>query len=172
MTPPPVIFLGMSGVGKTTIAMSVAKKMNRTFIDTDESIASDYDQPLYMILDTMGTDAFIELEAKYVEQYAKPNHILAPGGSVIYGTATLERMAKGSVFIYLYDEPGHILDRITNLETRGIIGMEKKSFHDIWAERHTLYAQHANVQFNIHHHGFDKTVDHIVSFLSFLSPND
>ena len=41
-----IIFLGMAGVGKSSIGKSVANELALNFIDTDKVISDHYRQPL------------------------------------------------------------------------------------------------------------------------------
>jgi shikimate kinase len=164
----PIIFLGMAGVGKTSIAMDIATRMGGIFIDTDDQMMADRNQSLDAIISDIGNESFIELEAKYVQKNMSPSAILAPGGSFIYANEVIRAIRHQAILIYLYDEPQSILSRIPNLETRGIIGLERMSFSELWHDRHEKYQAAAHAQFNINHYGFKKTTRHIEVFLSLV----
>ncbi len=157
----PIIFIGMAGVGKTTIAKSIAKKTKSRFLDIDSVIMNHYNAPLDTIIRELGHDTFIATEAAFVRNHLKPNTILAPGGSFVYGLNTNTDIINQSIIIYLYDTPAAILKRIPNIETRGIVGLGPKSFEDIWAERHELYNKLAHIRFNVGEYGLSESINRI-----------
>jgi len=165
----PIIFLGMAGVGKTTIAKAVSVELNMHFIDTDDQIIHDKNIPLDELIKQIGDDAFINLEAEYVKKLLVKNCVFAPGGSFIYAKDVINSIKDDVVLIYLFDEQKNILNRIPNLKDRGIIGFTGNNFSEIYNERDLLYKEVAHVQFNINHFGFDKTTSNIIKFLKQLA---
>ena len=94
--------------------------------------------------------------------------VVSPGGSFIYSDDAIQNIRKNALFIYLYDDPMNIKKRISNLETRGILGLERTSFEDLCQERHKLYQQAAHIQFNLNHYGFDQVTNQIINYLTFI----
>ena len=164
-----IIFIGMAGVGKSSIGKAVASHYNFKFIDTDRLISADYSQPLSQIIDDIGSEKFNQLEANYVRKSVDDRAIISPGGSFIYSTETINEIKKDVVFLYLFDEPDNIKARISNLETRGIVGLDKKTFEELCFERHELYQGVANVQFQLNHYGFDQVTVQIINYLDKLN---
>lgn len=160
-----VIFIGMAGVGKSSIGKEVADYFKLPFIDTDKQISGDRHLPLNKIIDQIGIQEFNELEATYVEKSLNKMAIVSPGGSFIYSTDCINKIRNDVIFIYLFDEPKNIKARIPNIETRGIVGLKEKTFEELCFERHHLYKNVANVQFNINHYGFDQVTNQIIQFL-------
>ena len=160
-----VIFLGMSGVGKSTIGKDVAKRLSMSFIDTDDVIMKGECEDLQVLINRIGDDRFIELEVEYIKPLVQPNYILSPGGSFIYSTDFIQQIIKNVIFVYLYDTPENIFKRIKNIESRGIVGFNGTNFKEIHSRRDQLYKNVAHVQFNINLLGFSKTTDAIVNFL-------
>lgn len=159
-----IIFIGMAGVGKSSIGRLVASHFNLPFIDTDKLISGDRHLPLNQIIDEIGADQFNRLEAHYVEKSLDELSIISPG-SFAYSEDCINRIRDDVVFIYLFDEPHNIKSRIPNIETRGILGLNEKSFEELCFERHDLYKRVANVQFNVNHYGFDEVTNQIIQYL-------
>jgi shikimate kinase len=160
-----VIFIGMAGVGKSSIGKEVAHHFKLQFIDTDKQIARDQQLPLNEVIDHLGIQKFNELEAEYVQKSIDHLGIVSPGGSFIYSTDCIHKIRNDVIFIYLFDEPDNIKARIANIETRGIVGLKEKTFEELCFERHDLYKSVANIQFNINHFGFDQVTNQIIQFL-------
>ena len=163
-----IIFIGMAGVGKSSIGKAVAKHFNSQFIDTDKLISNDYHKPLNEVIEQIGTAEFNKLEAFYVEKSLQKLAIISPGGSFIYSTQTIHKIRNDAILIYLYDEPQNIKNRISNLETRGIVGLKEKTFEELCFERHNLYKRVANIQFNLNFYSFDQVTNQIIHYLDQL----
>ncbi|MGC6368078.1 MAG: shikimate kinase [Candidatus Marinamargulisbacteria bacterium] len=160
-----VIFFGMAGVGKSSIGSDVSKHLNLSFFDTDKIIETKNGTRLSDLIENLGIDKFKALEATTVIDCLGQNTVISPGGSFIYAEDQIKLIRHQAMFIYLYDEMSNILNRIPNLHTRGIIGLENNSFEDLFNDRHQRYTSVCDVQFNINHHGFKKTTDHIIEYL-------
>ncbi|RCW49471.1 shikimate kinase [Paenibacillus prosopidis] len=61
-----IILIGFMGVGKTTIGIHIAKKLNRDFIDVDQEIEKQYDMPVTQIFKTMGEQKFRQMEKEFI----------------------------------------------------------------------------------------------------------
>ena len=97
-----IIFLGMAGVGKTSIGRMVSKKSCLPFYDTDKLILNEFNQPLDTIINTLGNDSFLALESQHVLNLSRKKCIISPGGSFIYSTDVINQIKKDVLFIYLY----------------------------------------------------------------------
>ncbi|MEK9726522.1 MAG: shikimate kinase, partial [Candidatus Margulisiibacteriota bacterium] len=159
----------MAGVGKTSIAKAVASQLNFSFIDTDHLSINHFKTDLESLKTKLGSDQFIKVEAEFVVNSLKPKTILAPGGSFVYAKDTLSAIRNNVILVYLFDEPKNIKNRIPNIETRGIIGLEDKSFEELCFERDRLSKNVAHFQFNINHLGFSKTTSQIKSLIKLLN---
>ena len=160
------IFIGMAGVGKSTIGSAIAKKFNLKFYDVDSVIVQKFNTPINKLIEEKGAQEFKKIESNSVLELVGNNNVLAPGGSFIYSTEVIEKIKDRTLFILLYDNPDRIKKRINNLETRGIIGMETKSFEDIYYERMNLYKQVGNVQFNLEFQSFKAACDNISAYFN------
>ena len=160
-----VIFLGMAGVGKSSIGAEVSRYFDLSFIDTDRQIESLKKTKLSTLISSIGEDQFQVLEADTVVNNIKSNTIISPGGSFVYAADTIQQCRDQIILIYLHDTAHNIKQRIPNIAERGIIGLKNKSFETLFNERHKLYINACDVQFNINHHGFSKTTNHIIEYL-------
>ena len=66
-----LIFIGMAGVGKTTIGSNVAKKCNLLHIDIDNEISRIYNTPINKLIQKIGSSKFQQLESSLVEKNIK-----------------------------------------------------------------------------------------------------
>ena len=163
------IFLGMPGVGKSAIGRDVSNALNVPFFDTDKVISNEFNQPLHTVIKEIGEPTFLKKEAETVVRLADKPCIISPGGSFIYSKSTIKLLKKRAILIYLYDTPFQIYNRIPNIESRGIIGLNDRTFEELFVERHHLYKDGAHLQFNINHYGFDTTTAHIIDSLLLMN---
>ena len=166
-----IIFLGMAGVGKSSIGKSVAQELGLSFFDTDKLISNHYNQSIQDIITKYGDSKFNEIESTFVMKFTNDLNIISPGGSFIYSTEVIQNIRSESLLIYLYDEPHNIKKRISNLHTRGIVGLDKKSFEQLCSERHDLYQAVAHIQFNLNQFSFDEISRQIIEYLKLLLHN-
>jgi shikimate kinase len=163
-----VIFIGMAGVGKSAIGKTVALHLGLHFIDIDDLISNEFGAPLHDIINRYGESEFQRIESQFVVKSLGDQHILSPGGSFIYQNNTIDSIKNTTLFIYLFDTPEHILSRIPDIQSRGIIGINNKSFEELCVERHLLYESAANVKFNLNVYGFDVVTHQIIQYLKCL----
>ena len=73
-----------------------------------------------------------------------------------------------TLFILLHDNPINIKNRINNIDTRGIIGMENNSFEEIFYQRQGLYQNVCDLRFNLEFQSFKSVCNNIISYLDLL----
>jgi len=76
-----IVFIGFMGVGKTTIAKLVAKRLNRRMIDIDKEIEKKFQMPTTEIFKRYGEPFFRKQEKEMTLHYCKqPNLVISLGG--------------------------------------------------------------------------------------------
>jgi len=146
-----VTFIGMSGVGKSTIGRKIASDLGYKFIDVDKIIENKEGVNLQTILDKIGDSEFIKLEEQSVLglSFVK-NTIISPGGSVIYSDRALNYLKSISTIIYLEISLKEIEKRLSSSkELRGIVGLKQKTLAELYNERIALYEKYTDVQINV-----------------------
>lgn len=140
-----LVFIGFMGVGKTTVAKLVAKKLYRDFIDIDQEIEKEFDMPTTDIFQLIGEDKFREKEKDYVLHFCKqPLKVISLGGGAFMQDAIREACLQHSIVFYLdiswdsWKERLHML-----VDSRPVL--QNKSIDDIeelFNERKKTYEQH------------------------------
>ena len=80
-----VTLIGMPGAGKSTLGVVLAKKLGKRFVDTDLLIQEGTGKLLSELLEEHGVDGFIDIENKILRGLECENHVIATGGSAVYG---------------------------------------------------------------------------------------
>ena len=103
------------GTGKTAVGQSLAKKLDRKFIETDSLIERKAGKSIPEIFQHDGEIAFRELEIKVTKEAATmKNVVIACGGGVILNKINIDRLRESSGIVYLTASPGVILKRVSN----------------------------------------------------------
>ena len=143
-----IVLIGMAGVGKSTVGLSLAKALGFTFIDVDKYIWEKDGKTIQEIIDGEGDEALLQLEKQRMQEINLPRKVLAPGGSIIYHPDLMEYLKQNSVLIYLQDSLKNIEAKLTGEWDRGIVGLKNKSLRKIYNEREPLYAKYADITIN------------------------
>ena len=147
MNAPNIYLIGLMGSGKTTLGKSLAKKLNRPFIDTDQLIEQKSGVDVSMIFEFEGEIGFRERETKLLSEIAlKKDHIVSTGGGIILSKYNRDIIAKSGIIFYLKTQPAELFIRLQNDKTRPLLqGTNlKEKLTKIYAERCTLYEMTAD----------------------------
>lgn len=97
-----IVFIGFMGVGKTTVAQLVAKKLYRSFVDIDQEIEKEFQLPTTEIFDKVGETAFREKEKDYSIYYCKQKlNVVSLGGGAFMQQEIREACLKNSIVFHL-----------------------------------------------------------------------
>ena len=138
----------MPGAGKSTIGVLLAKAINYDFLDADLVIQKQYNKKLYEIINEKGIDEFLKIEDKIISDIDVKGTVIATGGSAVYGENAMKHMKENGVVVYLKLSCVEIINRISNIKTRGIAMKEGKTIFDIYNERVPLYEKYADIVIN------------------------
>lgn len=140
-----VTLIGMPGSGKTTIGQYLARHWGWTFFDTDHFIEAGEGKRLEEIIDVVGFEKFIQIEADYVQKVTGKHQVISTGGSVIYVDAAMQHLRAMSTVVYLDVPVAELELRAGDLKARGVVIAPGKSMTDLWRERHPLYLKYAHL---------------------------
>ena len=147
MKAPNIYLIGLMGSGKTTLGKSLAKKLNRPFIDTDQLIEQKSGVDVSMIFEFEGEKGFRERETKLLSEIAlKKEHIVSTGGGIILSKYNRDVITKSGIIFYLKTQPAELFIRLQNDKTRPLLqgANLKEKLTKIYAERWPLYEMTAD----------------------------
>lgn len=140
-----ITFIGMSGVGKSTLGKGLAKELGYQFLDTDTLLQDRLGHGLQEYIEKEGDDAFTRVEGEVILSLSQePHRVIATGGSVIYSDAAMAYLRSFSLVVFLEDSLSHIRNRVTDVDNRGIVGLKNRSFDVLFNERQPLYHRYAH----------------------------
>ena len=132
----------MTGVGKTTIAKIVSKKLNLKLIDTDLNIEKKLAMKIPDIFLQKGESFFRSEEEKEVlDSIKKSNCIIALGGGAFLKKFVREKILKNSTSIWLDVNLKTLNKRIKWSKKRPLLNVENipEKINKLYAERKKIY---------------------------------
>ena len=139
-----IVLIGMPGVGKSTIGVLLAKQLGYSFLDTDLLIQVAEAKTLQQLIQKHGISGFCDLEAEYIRSVTVNAHVIATGGSVVYGKAAMRHLKTDAVVIHLDLSLDRLQKRLDDLDARGVAIAPGRDLSDLYAERHPLYLKYAD----------------------------
>ncbi len=143
-----IVLIGMAGVGKSAVGTLLAKTLGFDFIDLDDYILQKDGKRVQEIIDDEGEEALLQLEKQRMYEIELFHRVVAPGGSLIYHADLMGYLRQHSTVVYLDDSFENIEKRLTNVSSRGIVGLRSKSLRQIYDERIPLYSRYADITLN------------------------
>jgi len=97
-----LVLVGMMGSGKTTIGRTLARHLNKSFIDSDEEIVKRTGVTIPHIFDVEGEEGFRQRETNVIKELTAGNNIvLATGGGAVLSETNRELLKSNGIVIYL-----------------------------------------------------------------------
>lgn len=140
-----IVFIGMPGVGKSTIGVILAKILGYSFIDSDLVIQETTGKLLKDIITAEGVEGFLAVENHINSTITGEKAIIATGGSAVYGAEAMAHFQKIAVIVYLKADYETLASRLKNIKNRGVVFKEGQTLMDIYQERIPLYEKYAHV---------------------------
>jgi len=139
------VLIGMPGVGKSTVGVLLAKATRRQFIDTDVAMQVRQGRSLQQIIDTQGIAEFCRLEQQCMLELTCRGHVIATGGSVVYSEAAMAHLKATGPVVHLDLPLDLLVERINNLDVRGVVIAPGQTLPDVFHERQPLYSKWADI---------------------------
>ena len=137
-----LVLLGMMGVGKSTLAKIVAKKLSLHFIDTDKNIESSNSMKIKDIFEKKGEKFFrTEEENEVLKSLKMENCIIALGGGAFLNNNIRDNVLKNSISIWLDADIKTLKKRLKWNDKRPLLKKNNnyKMIKKIYQERKKIY---------------------------------
>lgn len=140
-----ITLIGMPASGKSTVGVLLAKRLGYSFVDVDLVIQKQEGRLLKEIIEQEGTEGFLKVEDRVNRELDVRRSIIAPGGSVIYGTHAMEHLKEISTVVYLKLSYEEVENRLEDLKDRGVALKDGMTLRDLYEERVPLYEKYADI---------------------------
>lgn len=151
LLPNNIVLTGLRGSGKSTIGTLLAKKLGKTFIDTDKEIEIKAKMKIKEIIEKKGWPHFRKLEKEIIAAAAKlQNCVIATGGGAILAKQNISALSQNSFIIYLEVSPTRAAARIAHDKNRPPLTTQKslaKELVHLLKERKSLYENTSHLIF-------------------------
>ena len=137
-----IFFVGLMGAGKTTIGKLLAKKLKKTFYDTDHEIEKKLGVKVSVIFELEGEEGFRKRETQMIDELtSKKDIILATGGGAVLSEENRRLLKERGKVIYLNAKPQHLAKRMAFDKDRPLLqqGNILDTLNNLYQERHPLY---------------------------------
>ena len=145
---PSIILTGFMGTGKTAVGQEIARRLARTFVDTDALIVESAGESISDIFAHAGEQRFRELERAAVTRACSlVDAVVATGGGAMLDRENRERMKMAGIVVCLQASEETILERVGGDASRPLLQGD-----DARERLRTLVAQRADAYAAADHH--------------------
>jgi shikimate kinase len=108
-----IVLVGFMGTGKTSVGLSLAERLDMTFLDMDDMIVEREGRSIPEIFDKDGEEYFRALERTIVQELAgKDGLVVATGGGVVLNRDNVDDFERTGLLVCLSASPEVILARV------------------------------------------------------------
>jgi len=160
-----LVLLGMMGSGKSTIGLSLSKKLNTNFFDIDKIIEREENMKVNEIFEKKGEKFFRSLEEKITLSVLKSKNsiISLGGGSWLNEKIRKETNINNNVSFWLNWDTSIILERIKKNNKRPLIkNLNDSEIVRLILKRSKIYAK-ANYKIDCNRLTKDKIIKKILN---------
>lgn len=146
----PLFLVGMMGAGKTTIGRSLARILNREFVDLDHELEARCGVRVSLIFDIEGEEGFRKRETTLLEECSRrPGIVLATGGGAILAPENRNYLKERGVVVYLRASADELFRRVARDRNRPLLQTAdpKARLRSLLEEREPLYEEVAGLTF-------------------------
>jgi len=143
-----IFLVGLMGAGKTTVGRQLARRLGKTFYDTDHEIEGRTGVRVALIFEIEGELGFRAREAQVIEALtALDDVVLATGGGAVLDPANRARLAGRGFVIYLRAQPRDLHYRTRHDKSRPLLanGDPLARLEELHRVRDPLYAEVADL---------------------------
>ena len=153
-----IILIGMPGAGKSTVGVLLAKTLAYAFLDTDLVIQQREGALLQPLVDSLGVEAFLDVEADAICSVECRGTVIAPGGSAVCRERAMSHLRALGRIVYLHLPLEELERRLSNISTRGIAMAPGETLADLFARRAPLYRNYADLTVDVGRQSLEETV--------------
>lgn len=117
-----IYLVGLMGAGKTTVGRQLAKRLGRSFYDSDHEIVARTGVPIPTIFEIEGEEGFRRREAQAIAELTEmPGIVLATGGGVVLNPENRRRLHDSGWVVYLNVPPVMLYERTRHDRNRPLL---------------------------------------------------
>lgn len=136
------------GAGKTTVGKLLAKRLNKTFIDSDHEIERRTGVNIPLIFEVEGEAGFRAREAAVIEELSgQKNIVLATGGGAVLSQQNRDNLSHNGTVIYLRARVEDLWQRTRHDKNRPLLQTAdpQARLQELYTQRDPLYREIADI---------------------------
>jgi len=143
-----IYLVGLMGAGKTSVGRILAKRLHKTFLDSDHEIERHTGVRIPVIFEIEGEAGFRRREASVIEELVRRSDIvLATGGGAILAPANRQALHRTGTVVYLRADPAELWLRTRHDRNRPLLrtGDPLAKLQELHRARDPLYREVAHL---------------------------
>lgn len=140
----PIVLVGMMGAGKTAIGGAVARKLNVSFLDSDEALVEAAQASIAEIFERDGEAFFRARETEVITRLLDgAPAVLSTGGGAFLAQANRDLIGSKATAVWLKADLGLLWERVRHKTTRPLLRTDDPyaTLKEIYEARTPIYAQ-------------------------------
>lgn len=146
--PKNIILVGLMGAGKTSVGKMLARRLSKTFYDSDQEIERGTGVRISLIFEIEGEAGFRERESKLLADLVKEeNFVLATGGGAVVSETNRTVLAAHGTVVYLRATAKDLWQRTRHDKNRPLLQTENPmaKLQELFTQRDPLYREIADI---------------------------
>jgi len=146
--PGSIFLVGMMGAGKTSVGRVLAKRLHKTFYDSDHVVENRTGVKIPLIFDIEGEAGFRVRESAVVDELtALRDIVLATGGGAVLNEKNRDRLRNRGTVVYLRASVRDLLNRTRHDKNRPLLqGADPRTrLTELFEKRDPLYLEVAHL---------------------------
>lgn len=143
-----VYLVGLMGAGKTTIGRSLARRLERAFIDSDREIEARTGVTIPTIFEIEGEEGFRKREAQVIaDLVCLSEQVVATGGGAILRQENRECLRQSGFVVYISVPPQTLWERTRRDRNRPLLQVKDPLLRlkELYVQRDPLYRDVAHL---------------------------
>ena len=163
----PIVLIGLMGAGKSTVGVRLARRLNMSFIDTDNKVQEEVGCSIKEMVKYAGEEFFKTKEREVIKNVLETQTcVISTGGGAFIDDHNRDLIKKKAISVWLKAEYNVILERVSRRNTRPMLEHADKEgiVQKLINEYYPIYAE-ADIVVNSDDGSHMVIVDSIVSSL-------
>ena len=143
-----LILVGMMGAGKSTVGRLLARRLKRSYYDSDAEIERRCGVRIPVIFEIEGEAGFRTREMQIIAELCElENAVVATGGGAVLAEGNRRIFAARGIVVYLHARSPQLWQRLRNDRNRPLLATAdpQKKLDALYLERDPLYREVADL---------------------------